>query len=772
MNMHTMLGFVGRWQPWTVPAVLSHLWQSTVVALAILALMFAARRMSARTRWALGWIGLIKFLLPLFIFTPTFVRIQPRSLSPWLGESFATSLSERAPVISSSGNHTTRDAVHEEPVERVHLSVGNLATAVWAVGAVTLWTIWFLRGWRFRRRILAESEPVSDSLQRSIEHARNKVGLAISPRCLAIKEGTGPGILGVVDPVVVLPRFMECSLSEAEMETILIHEFIHLRRRDTLWIAVQSALVRTFWFHPLVWALNRRLYVETEKSCDEEVLKLTSDPKTYAGGIIKMVRRSLGLHQPAFAGASGVPIVARVENILAKRPHVHRRGPILAALGAALLFVGLSGFTGAVGADPTSPPAAPAGKVLVFRNIRSWDRHPDFEEVLKDLGYAYDVKKSEEMATTDLNGYSLVVIPGAQWRTGYYVDYAKASDRINRFVEAGGTLVVELNGAEQEGITLPGGAAMVQHPSYDNLITMPGHPALAPFVGKVRISANWASHGYLKNVPKGALVLAVEMVPSQLKAGMGKPTYVEYSFGSGRVIGACQCFHDRDGSGRGPLMPAVLKYAMAKTWYVSAGDETQQLSAALSATVAQEAPKVTTIIETLQKRKDSPRPSTGDVTLPTDMKPINSWTNAGQRSPIALVETVNWACSRGDIDTLAKTIVFDTEGKVSAAEFWAGLSPDAQAKLPSPEYMTAALIEYGYPTGIGYRVTGDNQVDESPNAWDVHSQYETSDGHIHSENFRLQRVEGNWMLVCNPGNIAGLGRLVTGGGELPPPAKN
>jgi hypothetical protein len=47
---------------------------------------------------------------------------------------------------------------------------------------------------------------------------------------------------------------------------------------------------------------------------------------------------------------------------------------------------------------PTDPgaiaQAAANSKVLIFRNIRSWDRHPDFEEALTGLNYKFDVKPS------------------------------------------------------------------------------------------------------------------------------------------------------------------------------------------------------------------------------------------------------------------------------------------------------------------------------------------------------------------------------------------
>ena len=63
--MNTIEGLTIRWQPWNISAALSHILQSSIVGLIILMLMFAARRASARTRWVMAWIALLKFALPL-----------------------------------------------------------------------------------------------------------------------------------------------------------------------------------------------------------------------------------------------------------------------------------------------------------------------------------------------------------------------------------------------------------------------------------------------------------------------------------------------------------------------------------------------------------------------------------------------------------------------------------------------------------------------------------------------------------------------------------
>lgn len=151
---------------------------------------------------------------------------------------------------------------------------------------------------------------------------------------------------------------------------------------------------------------------------------------------------------------------------------------------------------------PTDPQAvahaAETAKVLIFRDIPSWNRHPDFEEALTSLNFKFDVKPSAEMATTDLSAYDVVIIPGGQWNTP--------------------------------------------------------------------IHANYASHGYLEGAPKNAMVIATEALKKE-RPDLSRPTFIEYACGSGRVLAACQCFHDRDGSHRGPWMPAVIDYAAVKKWF-------------------------------------------------------------------------------------------------------------------------------------------------------------------------------------------------------------
>jgi len=216
-------------------------------------------------------------------------------------------------------------------------------------------------------------------------------------------------------------------------------------------------------------------------------------------------------------------------------------------------------------AEKAAVPSAAQFKVLIFRNQPSWNRSPDFEDTLSDFGIDFVVEPSSMMETKELADYRVIVIPGAQWRTDFYQTFNDQAQRFDRYVTNGGVLVLELNGAEQDGVLLPGGVTMAQNGSRENTILYPDHPALTPFGGR-NIRANYASHGYLEGMPTNALVLVAETIDG--KGDVTKPTFVEYAHGKGRVIAACQCFHDQDRSGRGVLMPTLLTYATERKWYV------------------------------------------------------------------------------------------------------------------------------------------------------------------------------------------------------------
>lgn len=331
--------------------LLTHLWQSTAVGMVVLLVLAVGRGLAAHTRRILAGMALVKFILPAGLFTPALAWVSAAMGHGLEAGSVAVPLILPAFVVKVP--HAEAD---------VAVPWGIVLVGAWTLGAAVLAGSWWLRGRGLSRRLLSTAEPVAPAMEQRIARAAERVGLRAPMRALMVESVQGPGVLGIFSPVLILPRGLGDTLTPAELDSVLIHECVHLQRRDGLWRASQALLGAGFWFHPLVWILSRQLDRETERSCDERVLEITGDPDTYAEGIIKSVRLSLGLAQPGFTGVGTPPVLARIKNILAHETRRDRPMMRRIVLASGVMLLALSGYAGTFGLEPfvASAPATVA----------------------------------------------------------------------------------------------------------------------------------------------------------------------------------------------------------------------------------------------------------------------------------------------------------------------------------------------------------------------------------------------------------------------------
>jgi beta-lactamase regulating signal transducer with metallopeptidase domain len=145
-----------------------------------------------------------------------------------------------------------------------------------------------------------------------------------------------PTAIGFTKPLVVIPSWTMEELSAAELNTILLHELAHLRRRDDWTNLVQKILGALLFFHPAVWWIEKKLALEREMACDDMVLSSTTTPRAYAECLVSLaeksfLRRGLALAQAAVDRLRSVTL--RVSRILdVDRPRatrVWRPAPVL-----------------------------------------------------------------------------------------------------------------------------------------------------------------------------------------------------------------------------------------------------------------------------------------------------------------------------------------------------------------------------------------------------------------------------------------------------------
>jgi bla regulator protein BlaR1 len=139
------------------------------------------------------------------------------------------------------------------------------------------------------------------------------------PATIEVRSSPGllePGVVGLLRPVLLLPAGITELLTKPQLEAVLTHEQCHIQRRDNLTAAIHMIVEALFWFHPLIWWIGARLMEERERACDEDVLRLGSEPQVYAEGILKVCKFYVESPLTCVAGVTGNNLKKRMEWIM------------------------------------------------------------------------------------------------------------------------------------------------------------------------------------------------------------------------------------------------------------------------------------------------------------------------------------------------------------------------------------------------------------------------------------------------------------------------
>ena len=312
--------------------MISHLVGSTITALLAIGIVFALRRQSAALRHAILLAAMLRFLIP----------------TPWLeqaGSKLASCLPSRVmslPVVEDVSRLLRHAGEIPNQTVRPGSSGPSLVPAiswVWAVGSVLSLFLW-LRGLLRRVPQVREANSVElAAFDRALPSRRGAVALRI------ISPGLSPGARGLLRPTILLPDGLSSELTDPEIDAVLAHELAHIGRKDNWASALARIIACVFWFHPLLWWMERRMLQERETACDELVLARGASAADYAGAIAK-VCRLVWEGSPAYAGIADSNLKQRMEHIMAspsKRPTSRRLITSLAALAALAILLPMAG---------------------------------------------------------------------------------------------------------------------------------------------------------------------------------------------------------------------------------------------------------------------------------------------------------------------------------------------------------------------------------------------------------------------------------------------
>jgi beta-lactamase regulating signal transducer with metallopeptidase domain len=203
----------------------------------------------------------------------------------------------------------------------------------WCAGASLLLGLMLWRRLRFERLLCQGSREEREEDARCREvllrlSGRLRLGRAV--RLIVTDRPIGPAVAGLLRPTVILPRAVIERRSTEELELMLAHELVHVRRGDLWFGLLRSVAKLIWWFHPLVWWASRQASREAERCCDEAVLaELQCGPGRYARCLLDVLEAKRRLRcVPACSGVGAIEITqGRLERIMRLDNRVHRRTP-------------------------------------------------------------------------------------------------------------------------------------------------------------------------------------------------------------------------------------------------------------------------------------------------------------------------------------------------------------------------------------------------------------------------------------------------------------
>jgi beta-lactamase regulating signal transducer with metallopeptidase domain len=330
--------------------------KGAVVLLGVIVLLRVIQHFSASVKYYLSrltLIGLISIPPLLVIFASLSAPQIPAPVSSNVEENISQMIPRETTLIDDNKAVQypvawTRDLTS---------SVIGSALALWLVGLGVVIVQWLHKHQKIQQFVHHASVVVEETWREELDTLARCIGLSQHVRLLVSDRVVIPMAWGVVHPAIVLPM-TACDWSAEQFRHVLLHELVHLKRRDVVFNLMQMVCCALYWYNPLVWHFSSRVSMYREQSCDDRVLEHGVRPGVYARHLVDVAQLAIGgvgnnLAVIRFTGRS--ELGTRIRRILDKS--AAREAPSLVqrcgwALLALVLLVGVMGLPVVTRASP------------------------------------------------------------------------------------------------------------------------------------------------------------------------------------------------------------------------------------------------------------------------------------------------------------------------------------------------------------------------------------------------------------------------------------
>lgn len=318
--------------PWLVQligwAIIHSVWQGAIIALSLALALRILQKSASHVRYALACAAL------------ALMFVCPVATSLWLNSSLSNT------ATSSEKINQPPDGAEEQ---RLRGKVNDAAVAAeeelfpgansgfektlnftvqaerffpwiimfWTFG-VLIFSIRLSAGFFYTRRFIKFAAAPSGSLvEKTLDELLRRLNIKKQVKVLESVLVKIPMTVGWLSPVILLPPSALLGLTPQQLQSILAHELVHIKRCDFLVNILQTIVETLLFYHPAARWVSGKIRKEREFVCDDLTLALCGDALVYARALTKVARFGGQSDDLAMAATRG-DLSSRIYRLLGK----------------------------------------------------------------------------------------------------------------------------------------------------------------------------------------------------------------------------------------------------------------------------------------------------------------------------------------------------------------------------------------------------------------------------------------------------------------------
>jgi bla regulator protein BlaR1 len=332
--MNTLLHFFdGAWAQALGFTVIHSLWQALLIGMLVVGILRCVPSRRSGARYAIAGSGLLLIFL---VSTVTFLWLLPSGGSQI--KDAAISFKGAMGLSSASSETLSLQALLSRAYDFL-LGIVPFVVLAWSLGTV-LFMLRLFGGWWYTARLKQQAVLMDAPWTERMETLLRQFNIDRVVRLAESAMVQAPVVIGYLKPIILLPVGMCAGLSTTQLESILIHELIHIRRHDYLVNLLQSVVEALFFFNPFVWMISGILRQEREHCCDDAVVLHQGNALAYAHALATLEEVRLSKAGIALSLAENKnQLLNRIKRIMEKS--VKNYSPRERIIPVLLLVVGL-----------------------------------------------------------------------------------------------------------------------------------------------------------------------------------------------------------------------------------------------------------------------------------------------------------------------------------------------------------------------------------------------------------------------------------------------